>query len=207
MFAKRPGWYTRLIPRAVVQCRSRSRVLLTFDDGPHPVHTPVVLAKLHEHDLKAVFFLVGNRVERAPHVVKQIVEAGHAIGNHTYSHTRWPMLAGHQIWRDIATCQRVVTEIGGVRPTVFRPPFGRLTPGILASAWSQRMHVMNWSLDSGDWQCRSEADAETCATEVIERIQPDDIVLLHDDHEYTARILDRVLREIKRRKPVSGSDW
>ena len=138
MFAKRSRWSARLIPDAVVQRRSRSRVLLTFDDGPHPVHTPAVLTKLHEYDLKAVFFLVGNRVERAPHVVKQIVEAGHTIGNHTFSHTRWPMLAGQRIWQDIAKCQRVVTDAAGVRPAVFRPPFGRLTPGLLTSAWSQR---------------------------------------------------------------------
>ena len=202
MFAKRPGWYTRLIPDAVVRFHSRSSVLLTFDDGPHPVHTPAVLAKLREYDLKAVFFLVGNRVERAPHLVKQIIEAGHTIGNHTYSHFRWPMLAGQQVWRDIAQCQRVVTDAAGVRPTVFRPPFGRLTPSILASAWSQRMRVMNWSLDSSDWQCRTEADAARCATEVIQLIQPGDIVLFHDDHQYTAQILDRVLLEIKRRKPV-----
>ena len=195
-FAKRPGWSTRLVPDAVVQRHSRSRVLLTFDDGPHPVHTPAVLAKLREYDLKAVFFLVGNRVARAPHVVKQIVEAGHTIGNHTYSHTRWPMLAGQRIWRDIAKCQQVVTDAAGVCPTVFRPPFGRLTPGILVAAWSQRMRVMNWSLDSGDWQCRSDVDAEKCATEVVELVQPGDIVLFHDDHEYAARILDRVLLEI-----------
>ncbi|OWK40778.1 Peptidoglycan N-acetylglucosamine deacetylase [Fimbriiglobus ruber] len=194
-FAARPGWAKRLIPDRVVR-RQASRgatIQLTFDDGPDPETTPGVLDRLEEYGLRATFFLVGNRVARAPHVVRRIREAGHVLGNHTFSHAVPSYFSTRAAWREVATCQRIVAEAAGAAPTLFRPPLGRLTPGLVAAAWAHGLAVTNWSLDSGDWQCRSAEDADRCARETLDRIRPGDILLFHDDHPYIGRILDVVL--------------
>ncbi len=162
-------------------------VLLTFDDGPHPEHTPAVLDRLAAVGMTAAFFLVGNRITD-PELVERIASAGHALGNHTFTHA-----AGR--WRDIVLSFADVRKCQAVVPgaMLFRPPLGRLTPGLWLAARRLKLRCVNWSLDSGDWRCRSEADARQCAKEVLELVRPGDIVLFHDDHRWIVPILDVVL--------------
>ncbi len=164
-----------------------SRVLLTFDDGPHPDHTPAVLDRLAAYGLTAAFFLVGNRVTD-PALVRRIAAAGHVLGNHTFSHAvpRWRDFTGAVA--DVARCQDVVPGA-----TLFRPPLGRLTPGLWWAARRHRLPVLTWSLDSGDWRCRSAADAAACAAAVAAAVRPGDVVLFHDDHPWVVPVLDAVL--------------
>jgi peptidoglycan/xylan/chitin deacetylase (PgdA/CDA1 family) len=183
-----------LVPQRVARRHtSLDRVLLTFDDGPHPVHTLAVLDRLREFGVEATFFLVGERVPAAPQIVRRIVAEGHRLGNHTLTHGRGP--AG----RDVAECQRVVIEAAGVTPRLFRPPFGRLSPGLLAAAWRSGLTALTWSLDSNDWRCRSAADADRCAAEVAASARPGDVILFHDDHPHAGRVLDGVLPELAAR--------
>ena len=187
-FARR----TRRARRALLAPFARTRaagsdILLTFDDGPHAEHTPAVLDRLAAFDLTAAFFLVGNRVSD-PSLVARIAVAGHALGNHTFAHAT-------PRWRDIALSQADVRNCQAVVPgaTLFRPPLGRLTPGLWLAARRLNLACVHWSLDSGDWRCRSEADAKQCAKEVLELARPGDIVLFHDDHRWIVPILDVVL--------------
>src|SRR6478672_6016647 len=105
-----------------------SSILLTFDDGPHPEVTPGVLDRLKEYDALAVFFVVGNRIPRAPAMLVRAAAEGHHIGNHSYEH--W---LGRPPWprayvRDVRKCQDVIASLTAQRPTLFRPPLGRVTP-------------------------------------------------------------------------------
>ncbi|WP_439622120.1 polysaccharide deacetylase family protein [Gemmata sp.] len=185
-FARRVHWLKRA---ALPWWRGTGTagVGLTFDDGPHPEHTPAVLDRLAAHGLTATFFLVGNRITD-PAIVRQIIEAGHVVGNHTFSHAvpRWSDIAVSL--RDVLRCQAMVPAA-----RVFRPPLGRLTPGLWLGARRCGLKVRNWTLDSGDWRCRSAADAATCAAEVLALVRPGDVILFHDDHEWIAPILDHVL--------------
>src|SRR5205823_7197901 len=126
----------------------------------------------------AAFFLVGKRIAD-PALVRRIADAGHLLGNHTFAHEvpRWRGFAAARA--DVAKCQELVPEA-----TLFRPPLGRLTPGLWLAARRLGLRVVNWSLDSGDWRCRSAADAAACAVGVLELIRPGDIVLFHDDHRW-----------------------
>jgi peptidoglycan/xylan/chitin deacetylase (PgdA/CDA1 family) len=162
-------------------------VFLTFDDGPHPQHTPAVLERLAKFGLQAAFFLVGKRIADAA-LVKQIADAGHILGNHTFSHSvpRWCDFARSRA--DVALCQKLVSSA-----KLFRPPLGKLTPGLWLAARRHELECVNWSLDSGDWRCRSEADAALCAQEVLELVRAGDVVLFHDDHQWIGPILDAVL--------------
>ena len=189
-FACRPWWLKRWLfapPMRTHEVGSH-QVLLTFDDGPHPTHTPAVLERLREFDITAAFFLVGCRVPSAPHVPELIADAGHALGNHTFSHRRFGWCDILLSLEDMACCQGLIP---GAR--LFRPPFGRLTPGLWLAARRLGLTCVNWTLDSGDWRCRSAADAERCAKQLLERVQPGDTVLFHDDHRWIGPILDLVL--------------
>ena len=185
-FARRTRWLKRaaLAPFSRTRCAG-SEVLLTFDDGPHPEHTPAVLDRLAAFGVTAAFFLVGNRISD-PAIVDRIGGAGHALGNHTFAHAtpRWRDLGSS----DVRRCQDAVPGA-----TLFRPPLGRLTPGLWLAARRLKLQCVNWSLDSGDWRCRSEADAMLCAKELLELVRPGDIVLFHDDHCWIGPILDVVL--------------
>ena len=191
MFARRPHWLKRAALGTFIQHTSpkcKRGVLLTFDDGPHPVHTPAVLERLERFHLTAAFFLVGKHVDAAPLLPERIASAGHALGNHTFSHRRFG-------WSDIALSHADVRQCQERIPDakLFRPPFGRLTPGLWLAARRLGLTCMNWSLDSGDWKCRSAADADGCARQVLQRVRPGDIVLFHDNHEWIGPILDVVL--------------
>jgi len=182
-FARRPRWPAR--PAAGVR--------LTFDDGPHPEFTPVVLDTLAEFGVSATFFLVGKRVPPAADVVRRTHAAGHTLGNHTFSHPRPSWFKFPTAVREIRECQRAVSEVTGTPPTLFRPPMGRWTPPLWAARTLAGLTPMGWTLDSGDWRVRSDADADTCAEELLAAVRPGDVVLLHDYHPWIERILRRVL--------------
>lgn len=200
-FARRTHWAKRAALWPFGRTRAAGAdVLLTFDDGPHPEHTPAVLERLAAFGATAAFFLVGNRITD-PALVQRIRESGHLLGNHTYSHAvprRRDLFAPHA---DVRRCQGLVPDA-----TLFRAPLGRLTPGLWFVARRLGLGCVNWSLDSGDWRCRSGADAAQCAREVLELVRPGDIVLFHDDHCWIGPILDAVLPVLAARHVVSASN-
>jgi peptidoglycan/xylan/chitin deacetylase (PgdA/CDA1 family) len=187
-FARRTGWLKRVALAPFSRTRGAGPgVALTFDDGPHPDHTPAVLDRLAAFGVRAAFFLVGNRISD-PALVARIADAGHTLGNHTFGHPvpDWRAVRGPCV--DVRRCQELVPGA-----TLFRPPQGRLTPGLWWAARRLELRCVGWSLDSGDWRCRTAADATRCAREVLERVRPGDIVLFHDDHRWIGPILDVVL--------------
>ncbi len=148
---------------------------LTFDDGPHPVYTPQVLAVLEKHNAKATFFMVGEAVSRYPQIVKDVARAGHAIGNHSWNHPYLPHIQSRprrlkQLW-DCAKvtaphCQRL-----------FRPPFGAQNAQIRFDARLFRYRVILWNASAQDWTLQ---DSQEIAQKLIDRVTPGSIFLLHD---------------------------
>jgi peptidoglycan-N-acetylglucosamine deacetylase len=175
-----------------------NRILLTFDDGPHPTVTPRVLNLLAKFNASAIFFIVGACVERAPQLLKEVLASGHLLGNHSYSHQ--PDLGIRAYVRDLKKAQALIEETAGTLPTFFRPPEGRLT---LASIFSPRLlglSTMLWSLDSNDWRLRSIEEVHHCANRVLDHFRCNglnrDIILFHDDNEFTPSVLEPVLVEL-----------
>lgn len=193
-FAARPGLPRRLVPEALVRRHAPAgRVHLTFDDGPHPVHTPAVLDRLRAAGVAATFFVIGERVAEHPRLVERIAAEGHALGNHTMTHPVWKPWAGvGSATRELRACQAAVRGATGATPRVVRPPLGRVPPGFLLAARRLSLEVWNWSLDTGDWRCRSAADARDCAGETVRLVRPGDVVLLHDGPAALA-VLDQLL--------------
>jgi peptidoglycan-N-acetylglucosamine deacetylase len=98
------------------------KIALTFDDGPNPMATPRLLEVLQKHEVKATFFMVGKWVKECPRLVKQVMGAGHKIGNHTQTHPKLTEIPMEQVTNEIETCSYNIRYITGAEPEMFRPP-------------------------------------------------------------------------------------
>jgi peptidoglycan/xylan/chitin deacetylase (PgdA/CDA1 family) len=182
-------------------------VLLTFDDGPHPDITPAVLERLKRHRARAVFFVVGQRIARAPHLLRRIEHEGHLLGNHSFLHMRAKSLGFWGYRHDVSCCQTAIAKQMGSVPALFRPPFGELSPTTMLVARSLGLSPILWSLDTNDWRCRTSQDAEAVAERMLRVVQGREIMLLHDDHPGVLTILDRVLPVLQERGLDVEQGW
>jgi peptidoglycan/xylan/chitin deacetylase (PgdA/CDA1 family) len=174
-------------------------VLLTFDDGPHPEGTPAVLDVLRRFDARAVFFVVGHRIPRAPEMLRPILDEGHTLGNHSFAHPLDRQFGMRKYIRDVTQCQDVIADLTGVRPTLFRPPLGHLSPASIVGPRLLGLRPVLWSIDSGDWQLRTPEDVAGPADRLRAALSNRplrEIVLLHDERTLTARLLERVLPDL-----------
>ena len=190
-YAVRPAWVKQafLRPFARPGLPDRGQVHLTFDDGPDSAHTPGVMDRLRSAQTTGTFFLVGEQVRLAPGLALALAREGHQIGNHTLSHRRL-------CWSDLHGASDEVTRCQNLLPAGsrwFRPPFGRLTPGLWLAARQSGLRVVTWTHDSNDWQCRTAEDAAGCAAEVLAQARGGDTILFHDTHHWIGSILDAVL--------------
>jgi peptidoglycan/xylan/chitin deacetylase (PgdA/CDA1 family) len=167
------------VQRGIVRCvpTSQKLVALTFDDGPQPVFTPEILKILARYHVKATFFMIGDRMERYPGAVSAVLNAGDAIGNHTYDHPHIEKDSPSQIARELEKCERVIERLTGRRAYLFRPPRGYADATVMKIAASQGYRVILW------WVCADHHDAPTprqMAQRVLDRVKPGAIILAHD---------------------------
>jgi peptidoglycan/xylan/chitin deacetylase (PgdA/CDA1 family) len=189
--------------------RDRNRVALSFDDGPDPEVTPLVLDALARYDTRATFFTIGRAVAANPGLAKAIVAAGHELGNHSWAHSRYQnFFAVDKQEREIERGVAAIAAVTGRRNApLYRPPLGMKSPPMARAAWRKKLTLVAWSLHSHDSRV---SDPERIATRVLAKIRPGDIVLLHDGHDLpgrhrpaTARALPRILAGL-REKGLQG---
>jgi peptidoglycan/xylan/chitin deacetylase (PgdA/CDA1 family) len=154
----------------------RPTVALTFDDGPSD-DTERILDVLAEYSARAAFFVIGRQVERHPRIARRIVDEGHEIGNHSYSHPIYLYATPARTREELARAQRVIADVTGVAPTWSRPPCGVRTPAYFSAARALRLRTVQWSATGHDWRLR---DADRIAARVLRASGPGAIVLLHD---------------------------
>lgn len=152
-------------------------VCLTFDDGPDPEYTPGILRVLDDFDVKATFFVLGQAAERYPHLVEQMIKAGHTIGNHTYSHRHPWLISSEQAGREVTRANTVVSHITGSAPRWFRPPFGRLRTAMRRQAQLEQMQTVLWNHSIIDWGVMG---TKAGISKRLAQIKPGDVVLMHD---------------------------
>jgi peptidoglycan/xylan/chitin deacetylase (PgdA/CDA1 family) len=159
-------------------------VALTFDDGPHPEGTPAVLDLLAAAGAKATFFLVGEQIRRWPQIAADIAAAGHAVALHGDRHRNLLRVPGPLLARDLDRAHALITEVTGVRPALYRPPYGIFSPAGLAIARRRGWLPVLWSRWGRDWRRR--ATPEGIAAKVTEDLRSGDVLLLHDADHYSA---------------------
>jgi len=157
--------------------RDRRWVSLTFDDGPHPQTTSRLLEVLAAHSVHAAFFVTGRAASEHLELVREILDAGHEIGNHTLSHDVFLMLRNRStLTREITRCQEALFPLG-VRPLAFRPPVGIVNPRLWRVLIELGMFCVTFGCRGGD---RGNRRIEGIARRVLRSVRPGDIVLLHD---------------------------
>ncbi len=156
-----------------------NEIYLTFDDGPHPSITPLVLDQLKVYDAKATFFLIGKNAEQHPEIIAQITDEGHSIGNHTYQHISGWKSKNSEYFKDIETCASHVNS------KLFRPPYGRITRSQSTHLRNQYRIVM-WSDLSADFE--EGLSIEHCVHCATNRVKSGSIIVFHDSEKAWPRL-------------------
>ncbi|MFJ5769411.1 polysaccharide deacetylase family protein [Psychrobacillus sp. NPDC093180] len=167
-------------------------VALTFDDGPNPESTTLILETLKKYNAKATFFMLGSRVSFYPEIVKEMKEAGHELGNHTWNHIDLTKASSEKIALEINNTSDVIEQASGSKPTVFRPPYGAVNNAVRTQT---SLPVVLWNVDTLDWKYR---DANRLLEHVKDHVKEGSTILMHDIHMSTAEGLDAVLAYLQK---------
>lgn len=179
--------------KAICSLKTEDRLLaLTFDDGPHGMNTPLVLDVLKRYSVRATFFVIGKNIESNIDIIRRIVDEGHTIGNHTYSHSfGLPFYSTGKVASELEKCNRLIGDVTGKECTLFRPPFGVTNPNIGRAVRKMRMRTIGWSIRSFDTV--SSRNRKDVAAGVIRKLHPGGIILLHDRCEDAANLLEEII--------------
>ncbi len=195
MYFQFPKFFRRLVPTMLWKVDSKESVYLTFDDGPTPKITEQILDILDNYGAKATFFCLGNNAELYPELVSLIEERGHAIGNHSYDHTRgW--IVGTDDY--MASAYRAGQFLPPTR--LFRPPYGRIAIREVRRMRSQGWRVVMWNSISEDYNPK--ISPTRCAQKVTRHLHAGNIIVFHDSVKASKNMLYAlpiVLEAIKRK--------
>jgi len=158
--------------------RGKKRIALTFDDGPDPRYTPQILNILGQYRVKACFFVIGSKARAHPEIIRQIVQAGHEIGNHGFSHKAAWLLGPFATTREIAETNRAIEELTGQKARFCRPAWGLFNLFSLCYFRLKGLKVVLWTYMSWDWIRR--ATPESICRKVLGRLRDGAILVLHD---------------------------
>ena len=168
-------------------------IAVTFDASWGADNTPKLLDILDEYDAKCTFFLVGLWVDKYPDMVQAIVERGHEIGNHSATHPHMSKLSESKMLEELRMMSDKVEKLTGVRPTLFRPPYGDYNNSVIRTVRSAGYEAVQWSVDSLDWKNISPQDMIRRAG----KVGKGDIILFHNDSQYLLDALPTLLQSYK----------
>lgn len=173
------------------------KIALTFDDGPHPVKTPKILALLEKHGVRATFFVVGTNAEYYPEIVAKEAAGGHEIANHSYTHPRLSKLTEAEIKDEIRKSDEAIKKAAGISPKLFRPPEGAYSEEIVNIASALGKETIIWTVDTLDW---AKSPRDTIVENVKENVTFGSIILFHDctrDGTFTLEALEILIPYLK----------
>ena len=187
-FAYASRWPTsQVFGRTVTAPRRPGEIALTFDDGPNPAWTPRLLDILAEHNVHATFFMVGKFAKAEAELTRRVADAGHLLGNHTWSHPDLSRTRASDVLNELTRTTDILVQITGKPIRYFRPPFGARRPYVLKLSRQLGLIPVTWNAMTTDW---SESCAEKIASKLVEKIQKNQgrgyaaNVVLHDgDHK------------------------
>ena len=167
-------WYGRTFTGLT---RGTKQLALTYDDGPNDPHTLRLLEVLARHGVRATFFLIGRYVQQRPDIVREIVHAGHIVGNHTFTHPLLTFESAAELRRQLSDCRKAIEDAIGGHSKLFRPPFGGRRPAVLQIARELGLDPIMWNVTGYDWNAPPAAAIER---KVEKQIRGGDVILLHD---------------------------
>ncbi len=175
--------------------KNSSQVALTFDDSPHPLMTPMLLASLKRNQIPATFFCIGNGLRMYPELARRILVDGHKMANHSHYHHNLTRVAPCEYAHEVRGCFDIIDGLKG-RTKLFRPPGGGLNRNVMSYLYANNYTLAWWSNNAGDW---TRPPAWTIANRTLANLRGGDILLLHDAGIGTPQALNRIVREAKHR--------
>ena len=192
-------WYGRTftgLPHGTKQ------LALTYDDGPNDPHTFRLLEVLAKHDVHATFFLIGRYVRQRPEIARELVQAGHVVGNHTFTHPLLTLKSAAEVRQELSDCHSALQDAIGEHSNLFRPPFGGRRPAVLRIARELGLEPVMWNVTGYDWTAPPSGVIEQ---KVAKQIGGGDVILLHDgghkqigaDRSQTVQATDHLIEKYK----------
>lgn len=198
------GWYESDIGYPMISDDPKAAdvkvAMLTFDDGPTSDVTPQILDVLKQEKIRAIFFVTGYSIDKAPEILKRIAAEGHIIGVHTMTHPDLSTLSQEEQRKEIEPLMTKVKELTGVTPTYIRPPFGMYNKDLLALCKELGLTVTTWSNGSLDWDgldSNGHKDPQKVVDSVLEQLTPGSNILMHDTHQHTADALPMLIKALR----------
>ena len=170
------------------------KVALTFDDGPSPEYTPLLLDGLRERNVKASFFVIGSNIEKegGEEIIRRIYEEGHLIGNHTWHHVDLSHLSTEDAWKELEMTDSLIKAITGEETALVRPPFGEFPRSMEEP---DKLYV-KWTVDSRDWVTK---DTQEIVRKVVTDTEENDIILMHDCYETSVEAALQIIDTLSER--------
>lgn len=202
-----PGWIT---PAAGPSATGDPEVVLTFDDGPNPQTTPKVLDTLKAHDVRAIFFLVGDRLtpdnKPAHDLVARMLREGHIVANHTVSHIQLCAVKEERAAVEIDAAATTISSIAGMATPWFRTPYGAYCKRLEAMLADRKITHFYWDIDSQEWKHNSAKRATAYITHALGRLQGRSVLLMHDTKVATVKALPNLHLARRRERQARGVD-
>lgn len=169
------------------------RIALTFDDGPHSYYTDLLLDGLAERGVKVTFFLLGENIEGREDVIRRMSEEGHLIGNHTFYHVDINSLSMEEACAEIRNTSEAIRAITGQQVEYVRPPYGNWNKELECQVM---MIPVFWTLDTLDWKVKN---TDWIVREVLEDVEENDVILMHDSYRTTVEAALRIVDELQKK--------
>lgn len=177
---------------------SKHSVALTFDDGPDEIMTPKVLDVLKRNNVKATFFVIGNKVKEHPDLVSRIISEGHIIGNHSLAHNwNFPFQSVEDMLYEMSECEDLVYTMTGKRMKLFRPPFGVTNPMIADAVKEKEYTCIGWSIRSFDTD--NDRSRNEILSRVLRQLHNGAIILLHDRCDKADELLQLLISNLQQK--------
>src|ERR1700682_5844898 len=172
--APRGQWYGKTFAGGI---RGSKQIALTYDDGPNDPHTLELLEVLAKHGVRATFFMIGRYVQQRPDIARAVAQAGHVIGNHTFTHPLLIFESAARTRRQLVDCHQALEDAVGEHSNLFRPPFGGRRPSTLRVARELGLETVMWNVTGYDWNA---PPASVIEKKVVRQMRGGDVFLLHD---------------------------
>lgn len=177
--------------------QEKKNIYLTFDEGYEAGYTPKILEILKNNDVKAAFFITAHYVNSQPELVKQMIDEGHIVGNHTVNHKSMPDLSEEQITSEVMDLHKAVYEKFGYEMKYIRPPKGEFSQRTLIQTNNLGYKTVMWSFAYEDWNENKQPDETKAKEKILNNLHNGEIMLLHGNSKTNTNLLDTIIKEAK----------
>jgi peptidoglycan/xylan/chitin deacetylase (PgdA/CDA1 family) len=202
LFVKTPSIAKYLFPSLVWKKNTdQKKIWITFDDGPDEKATPYLINVLAEFNIKATFFIIGNQAKKNPELVKLIINSGHKIGNHSFSHLSGYSTKNNKYLQDVEQAKKYIDS------DIFRPPYGKITPFQIKNL-TKDFKIIMWDIMS--WDFKENISSNKIFKNVMDNVESGSIILFHNNlksYKNLKKSLELILKKLKEQEYQFSTTW